>query len=70
MGNEMTKFLDANQLAERYNGKVSPKTISNWRYSGGGPEYTKIGGRVFYSIDAVEKWEAERKFSPAVHKVE
>lgn len=62
------RFLDAKELAERYNGKVSAKTITNWRYNGGGPQYTKIGGRVFYSLDAIERWERERQFSPSLHK--
>lgn len=63
------KFLDGVALAKRYDGLVSPKTISNWRYIGMGPEFTRIGGRIFYTIEAVEKWEAAQNFLPAVHKV-
>lgn len=35
---------------------VSSGTLSNWRVKGGGPKFTKLGGRVVYSLEEVEKW--------------
>lgn len=58
----MTQLLDTSDLAARYNGRVSEKTITNWRYTGCGPTYIKIGGRVFYTIEAIEQWEERRHF--------
>lgn len=29
---------------------VSPKTLANWRGSGKGPEYVKVGGKIAYPI--------------------
>jgi len=62
------QFLSADQLAGRYGGKVSVKTLANWRSTGTGPAYTKIGGRVFYAIGDVERWEAQRQITPRVPK--
>lgn len=56
-----SEILSPEDLAARYGGKVSVKTIANWRYAGKGPDYRKIGKRVFYVLDDVEKWELERK---------
>lgn len=62
------QFLSADQLVDRYCGKVSVKTLANWRSTGTGPAYTKIGGRVFYAIGDVERWEAQRQITPRVSK--
>lgn len=39
--------LDPRQAAERLG--VAPYTIRSWRRKGVGPEYTKIGGRYYYT---------------------
>lgn len=61
-------FLSADELASRYNGKVSVKTLANWRSTGTGPAYTKVGGKVLYALDDVEKWELQRQITPRVSK--
>jgi hypothetical protein len=33
-----------------------PQTMMNWRWSGGGPEWIKIGGSVLYKTSAIEKF--------------
>ena len=61
-------FLTADELAGRYSGKVSVKTLANWRSTGAGPAYTKIGGRVFYAVNDVMHWEARRQITPSASK--
>lgn len=51
-------FLTERTLAERWS--ISAKTLRNWRVSGLGPHFVKIGGAVRYSIDAVEAFESEQ----------
>lgn len=45
--------------------KVSPGTLSNWRYQGVGPKFTRNGrGRkspVRYKVRDVEAWEAAER---------
>lgn len=62
------QFMSADELVSRYSGKVSVKTLANWRSTGTGPAYTKIGGRVFYAHSDVLKWELERQITPRVSK--
>jgi predicted DNA-binding transcriptional regulator AlpA len=45
--------VDLYELLER---NVSRPTIKDWRYKGVGPPSTKLGGRVVYQLDDVERW--------------
>ena len=36
--------------------RVSSYTLQRWRCEGTGPEFEKIGNRIFYRLDKVEKW--------------
>lgn len=56
----MANLLTPQDLCERYKGKISLRTLANWRSEGSGPSFTKIGGRVFYALDAVLRWEKDR----------
>jgi len=53
-------FLSPQELAERYNGKVTVRTLANWRSSGISPPFTKVGGRIFYRLQDIEEWEKTR----------
>lgn len=53
-------FLTPEQLSERWGGRIKVRTLHNWRTTGGGPPFTKIGGAVLYSIAEIEKWERNR----------
>lgn len=55
-----TQYLTPAELVARYKQTVTIRTLANWRSTGEGPRYTKIGGRVLYPVDAVIKWEQER----------
>jgi hypothetical protein len=55
-----TEYLTPKDLVERYKGTITNRTLANWRCTGDGPRYTKIGGRVLYPVDAVVEWEKKR----------
>lgn len=40
---------------------VSPRTLERWRWTGEGPAFVKIGGRVVYRIEDVETYERRRR---------
>lgn len=52
-------FLNQVHLARRWH--ISPRTLERWRWTGEGPAYVKIGGRVVYRIEDVEAYEAGRQ---------
>ena len=52
-------FLNQARLARRW--QISPRTLERWRWSGEGPAYFKIGGRVVYRLDDVEAFESRRR---------
>jgi len=43
-----------NEVAE-YLG-IPPKTLTQWRYNGTGPRFSKVGRHVRYRWNDVEKW--------------
>jgi len=52
------KYLDSNELAERW--RLKKETLANWRNRGKGPKYVKLTPRkILYPLSAVEKWESE-----------
>ena len=52
-----TKHLNQVELARRWN--ISPRTLERWRWIGDGVAYLKIGGRVVYRLDDIERYESE-----------
>lgn len=57
----MSKYLTPAQLVKRWEDLVTEKTLANWRSAALGPRYTKIGGRVAYSVEAIEEYEQKRE---------
>ena len=57
IGNNMEEkiFLNQNELASRWG--MSPRTLENWRSTGKGPAYVKIGGQVRYKFEDIKKLE-------------
>lgn len=51
---------DVRSTAERMG--VKRKTLDNWRCAKKGPPFYRIGGRVVYDDDEVERWLAERRY--------
>lgn len=56
----VNEYLTPKEVSQRYKGKISERTLANWRSSGDGPAFTKVGGRVLYSVEAIEAWERKR----------
>ena len=54
------QYLTPAELVERYKRTITIRTLANWRSTGEGPRYTKIGGRVLYPVADVTSWEASR----------
>ena len=57
-------YLTPAEVSQRYGGKISTRTLSNWRSNGGcGPDFCKIGGRVMYPLSRIVEWEQKRTVS-------
>jgi hypothetical protein len=54
----MTTHLHQVDLARRW--KLSPRTLERWRWTGEGPQFVKLGGRVVYRLEDVEAFEVGR----------
>ncbi len=44
------------ELAERW--RLSGRTLEKWRQMRRGPRYLRVGGRVLYPVEEVERFEA------------
>lgn len=51
------KFLTPTELSARWDGRISVRTLANWRSQGSGPPFTKIGGAVLYDLARIDEWE-------------
>lgn len=57
-GNSATKkFLTPHEVSARYDGRITVRTLANWRSQGRGPAFTKVGGAILYQVDQLETWE-------------
>lgn len=45
------------ELARRW--AISHRTLERWRWTGEGPDYLKLGGRVIYRLEDIITFEAE-----------
>lgn len=54
----MTKHLNQLELARRW--AMSPQTLERWRWTGEGPRFLKLNGRVAYRLEDIEQFQAER----------
>ncbi len=59
-------FLTPIDLVKRYKGSITLRTLANWRCQGQGPVYTKIGGRVLYSLHELQAWEKSRSVARSI----
>lgn len=49
------RHLNQIDLADRWN--ISHRTLERWRWTGEGPRFVKLGGRVVYRLEDVEAFE-------------
>jgi len=52
------RHLSQIELAARWN--ISHRTLERWRWTGEGPKFIKLGGRVIYRLEDVEAFEVEQ----------
>ena len=52
------RHLSQIQLSDRWG--ISHRTLERWRWIGEGPPYLKIGGRVVYRLEDIERYETVR----------
>jgi hypothetical protein len=52
------RHLNQLELSRRW--AMSPRSLERWRWTGVGPRFLKLNGRVLYRIDDIETFEAER----------
>ena len=52
-------YLTQSELSVRF--RVSPRTLERWRWLKTGPNYTKLGGKIVYSLADVEAYERRRR---------
>lgn len=48
-------LLDTTDFASRLK-DTSPRTIERWRTKGTGPKFIRVGRRVLYRPEAIERW--------------
>ena len=62
----MTTHLSQIDLANRW--RMSPRTLERWRFTGEGPQFIKLGGRVVYRLEDIEAFEIRqiRQFTPGI----
>ena len=46
------------ELAARWN--IGHRTLERWRWTGEGPNFIKLGGRVIYRVEDIEAFELEQ----------
>lgn len=52
-------YLSPAQLAARYSGNLSIRSLERMRASGEGPRFLKLQRKVMYALQDVEAWEAQ-----------
>jgi len=48
-----------NQLELAVRWRISHRTLERWRWTGEGPKFLKVGGRVVYRLSDIEEYEQE-----------
>lgn len=56
------RHINQIELSRRWG--ISHRTLERWRSLDTGPTYVKIGGRVVYRMEDVERYEDERTRKP------
>lgn len=53
-------LMTPEQLATRWS--VPTKTLGQWRWSGRGPKFLKLGKRIMYRMEDIHEFEKETRF--------
>ena len=60
------RYLTQDEVAERYRGTISVRTLANWRSLRIGPKFVKCGKTVLYSETELDKWDERNTINCAV----
>lgn len=60
------RYLTQDEVAERYRGTISVRTLANWRSLRIGPKFLKCGKTVLYSETELDKWDERNTINCAV----
>jgi hypothetical protein len=63
-----TNHLSQLDLARRW--AISPRTLERWRWTGEGPRYIKLVGRIVYRMEDVEAFEKARLHDSTSQRVQ
>lgn len=63
MSEQQKRYLTPEEVSQWFSGRISTRTLANWRTSGRGPKFTKVGGAILYPVDQLEDWESKRTVS-------
>jgi excisionase family DNA binding protein len=59
MTNELLTTVEAAKLL-----RVGPATLNRWRWDGTGPPFVKLGRKVFFQRETLDRWVAEQRQPP------
>lgn len=57
---KVAEFLTTRELSARWDGRITVRTLENWRSTSNGPPFIKLGGAVLYRVADIERWESSR----------
>jgi hypothetical protein len=57
------RYLTAEEVSQRYRGRVSVGTLRNWRAVRVAPTFVKIGKAVLYPVDELDAWDKKNMVS-------
>jgi hypothetical protein len=58
------RYLSVAELVARYERRVSARTLRRWRSTGAGPSWIRLGLKILYPLDDLERWEQARPGRP------
>lgn len=51
------RYLTQEEVAERYRGMISVRTLANWRSARRGPKFLKCGKTILYEEGELDAWD-------------
>ena len=62
----MDILLTIEDVAKRW--ELKPATLDNWRWTGRGPRFLKVGDKIWYRPKDIESFEEQRTFQNTVYR--
>lgn len=57
------KRLTPAEASAYFEGKISIRTLANWRSQGKGPKFLRLEGKIMYPLEELQKWEEHSLYS-------